>query len=133
MADRFNFRIWDRENKCFSTNILSTIEGVLKEVDFETGTITAVDQINYEIMQSTGLVDKNGKEIFEGDFLKDDETGDILNVQWREDGACFGVSINENWQDYDWRDFGELDMYDLESLEIIGNEYENPDCWRNRK
>ena len=35
----------------------------LKEVDFETGTITTVDQINYEIMQSTGLVDKNGKEI----------------------------------------------------------------------
>jgi uncharacterized phage protein (TIGR01671 family) len=86
-----------------------------------------------ELMQSTGMVDKNGKEIFEGDFLKDDKTGDILNVQWREDRACFGVSINENWQDYDWRDFGELDMYDLESLEIIGNEYENPELLRSKK
>ena len=132
-ADRFNFRVWDRENKCFSTGLLLTRKGVLKEVDFETGTITTVDQINYEIMQSTGLVDKNGKEIFEGDFLKDNETGDILNVQWREDGACFGVSINENWQDYDWRDFGELDMYDLENLEIIGNEYENPELLRSKK
>lgn len=120
--NRFNFRAYIK-----AINKLVDVEILHHEYiqDYKGNLYTT-----YELMQSTGLVDKNGKEIFEGDFLKDDETGDILNVQWREDGACFGVSINENWQDYDWRDFGELDMYDLESLEIIGNEYENPDCWR---
>ena len=141
-ANRFNFRFWDKKNNymfmqsCnnqdFEHIFIEDGEAILANaLKHESGYELAVaPKDRYVLMQSTGLVDKNGKEIFEGDFLKDDKTGDILNVQWREDGACFGVSINENWQDYDWRDFGELDMYDLKSLEIIGNEYENPDCWR---
>lgn len=124
-VSRFNFRAYVK-----AINKLVDVEILHPEYiqDYKGNLYTT-----YELMQSTGLVDKNGKEIFEGDFLKDDETGDILNVQWREDGACFGVSINENWQDYDWRDFGELDMYDLENLEIIGNEYENPELLRSKK
>lgn len=145
-ANRLNFRVWDKKNKCFLENFFIDPNGQVGVIyvtppyadkDYNICVKNVIDYCNpknIEVMQSTGMVDKNGKEIFEGDFLKDYETGDILNVQWREDGACFGATINENWQDYDWRDFSELDMYiDIKSLEIIGNEYENPDCWRIRK
>ena len=135
-ANRFNFRAYVKkynkiyrvcelhtDNEYLTVQICDNDNTVVFDKDKKINP-TLFSKNEIELMQSIGMVDMNGKEIFEGDFLKDDETGDILNVQWREDGACFGVSINENSQDYDWRDFGELDMYDLENLEIIGNIYE---------
>ena len=128
--NRFNFRVLDRENKCFSTGLLLTRKGVLKEVDFETGTITTVDQINYEIMQSTGMVDKNGKEIFEGDIIKSDFLG-IGIIKYSENLKRFTV-INPNYADEEdycsdmtWDDF--VEEFNKNQYEVVGNIYENPE------
>ncbi|MGZ0946334.1 YopX family protein [Streptococcus thermophilus] len=82
-----------------------------------------------ELMQSTGLTDKNGKEIFEGDVVTDGQTvGDIKHHQtygfymiddkgierWFSDGNCI-------------EDFEEDAETVSEILEIIGNIYENPE------
>lgn len=74
-----------------------------------------------ELMQYTGLKDKNGKEIYEGDIVKADKGG-ICVVRWEEQidrdrfwATAYGFSIY-------FEDGG--DAY--EPLEVIGNIYENP-------
>ena len=69
-----------------------------------------------ELMQYTGLKDKNGKEIYEGDILHDD-TGSKYEIVYVENLAQF-------LGDYGDCDFA-LSMYEQGDNEIIGNIYEN--------
>ena len=84
-----------------------------------------VSQGEYVLMQSVGLRDRNGKEIYEGDILKD-----FLNsrphcvVKWGAGpwlGAC-GCCNPES----DVAGFYVLGMT-FEDCEILGNIYENPE------
>lgn len=69
-----------------------------------------------EPMQFTGLKDKNGKEIYEGDLLKRPGFLSIFEVKWQEESAAF-LRQSMNWI-YQSIDSG---------LEIIGNIHENPE------
>ncbi len=79
-----------------------------------------------EIMQYTGLKDKNGKEIYEGDILKynfpyDGRLKHISPVKFVETEASFG--IKDRYEN-------EIPLYRIATnnyFEVIGNIYENPE------
>lgn len=78
----------------------------------------------FHLMQSTGLKDKNGVEIFEGDVLKNTRNGKIRRVHWNPSCASFHLSkhgIEESKVEY-WSLSNPQWSY-----EIIGNIYENPE------
>ena len=81
------------------------------------------------IGQYTGLKDKNGKEIYEGDILKTYvETGidsywKTCKVVWNKMGGAFILKARTN----DEKSWYSLSKIPAGELEIIGNIYENPE------
>jgi uncharacterized phage protein (TIGR01671 family) len=87
-------------------------------------------------MQFTGLMDKNGVEIFEGDIVNAKLTGlfdeNFLSTIEFENG-CFGIRSTEDGILVDGK--GKFKSFDgcdtTDRIEIIGNIYENPDLLKS--
>lgn len=85
--------------------------------------------------QYTGLKDKNGTKIFEGDVFED-EKDEIRGIVVFENGSFrikwFGLQTTLYEYGYDDGGFGEVecetfDMYNIDQMEVIGNIYDNPE------
>jgi len=102
-----------------------TVELVLEMV--------SVDHIlqspEFEVMQFTGLLDKSGKEIYEGDIVfnhAEEGRSNSNTIIWNNDGY---VIEQLSAQDDEIDGIGiylELYLYN-EDIEVIGNIYENPE------
>lgn len=81
------------------------------------------DNKRYVIEQCTGLEDKNGTEIYEGDVVRC--PGGIGKVYYDDDSACFNVSgFYDGGQDYPSLAFSENGNA---TMEVVGNIHENPE------
>ena len=83
-----------------------------------------IEVIHETVGQFTGLYDKNGNEIYEGDILRRDSYWDI-RISHNEETASFG------WSHVDWvvsqgRVSG-ITKDGMKEYEVIGNIYENPE------
>lgn len=94
------------------------------------------------IMQYTGLKDKNGKEIYEGDIMRvlDRDWSDVEKdtktfiVYYAEDAFILTTQVgikereseNPNQYNKDWIEAKLSRKYGRDRFEIIGNVYENP-------
>jgi hypothetical protein len=117
------FRAWDKVFKeMVQVNALVLDEQVVK-VTYKNGNVAKEDMKEYELMQSTGLKDKNGKEIFEGDIV--DYKGRKAVVKWHGSYASFIYRFVDelNERVSEWHPLF-LAYY---HFEIVGNIYENPE------
>nr|DAI48678.1 MAG TPA: YopX protein [Caudoviricetes sp.] len=117
------FRAWVKDRKAIFEVIL--IDYVSKKVTYiveRTGHLLNIrhDKFNdIELMQYTGLKDKNNKEIYDGDiiFLH----GSKYKVIFKTEGARFVLRNNEF----------ELEITFINNnnkrMEVLGNVYENPE------
>ena len=74
--------------------------------------------------QFTGLTDKNGKKIFEGDICRNTRTGEIVSVKWH--GTMAGFVWSKRKENGSIYDFGEL-FRSYDKYEVIGNIHDNPE------
>ena len=118
------FRAWDSVKKeMFKDTFAITESGqvVVVEQEFVTSTPDYVFVDHLIVMQSTGLHDKNGKEIFEGDIVKmaKDVYSDPTYYEIvRHRGGAYRLESNQHGCELWLRHT---------NCEVIGNIYENPE------
>lgn len=134
------FRAWNKKLKSmYSTDDIVFInfeeeEICVQTIYFEQGLPDERDLDFYtfdeiEFMQSTGMVDKNDKEIFEGDVLKTYD-GELAKVGWNKYLGCWEAEFLSEIVDLS-------EVADVKSnrsdCEILGNIYENPELMEEVK
>lgn len=138
MSREFKFRTWDTINKTmvwpeeieFYSDNTFRING---------GWVCPGSEEDYIVMQFTGLKDKNGREIWEGDILKEDDCDSLYELKFglgKMDGGVYkymGFYLDEiNYKGpFDGQGDNEYWIGRVkECFEVIGNVYENPDLLR---
>lgn len=111
------FRVWDNVDYMSKPFTLRDIQG--NKTQFAS---------NVVVMQFTGLKDKNGKEIYEGDIIVDTLTGMESQVKF---GRCKKFAFNGWYVENEGMDYtsainGDYDTNRNSQIEIIGNVFEHP-------
>lgn len=120
------FRIWVKEKKAIFEVIL--IDYVTKKVTYILERIGHLLNIRHdkfndiEFMQYTGLKDKNGKEIYEGDIVK--FLNGIFEVIWCNEKASFILKNKE------YKEFLNFIYENNNGMEIVGNIYQNLELYK---
>lgn len=124
------YRAWNKNTKeMYETDDIVSIDVEKKQIYVKTLFFNQLNHYVFDavvLMQSTGLRDKNGKEIFEGDILKVTNLSSWLEVVSFNNNKAMFVSKEIK------REIEESPLYDLFNtdifeVEIIGNIYENPE------
>ncbi len=120
MKREIKFRAWDENNKYIVPDFDNWLDfkgqyWTIPDRTYDTPNIEIVKMQGIILMQYTGLTDKFGKEIYEGDIVNID--GLNVKVEWYN-GAWTVEYFTSPQRSY-------LSVFDETDVEIIGNIYEN--------
>ena len=123
------FRAWDKElQTMLDVSLIDFKKSALVGEHWKFGETNFMSFDEIELMQSTGLFDRNGKEIFEGDIITNGQ-----NVMCMKRHNTLGFYVEEKGEVDFIADCAVLEEFEedakeiADSLEIIGNIYENPE------
>ena len=136
------FKAWDKEKKKMIYNVHTACDVSPELTNGESwfGAFleneTLSENYKYVVMQYTGLKDKNGKAIFEGDILKTQWQHDgvtnydyeiIGKIIWWRGFVCWAIESKDRIRPICSLEREQLADAEDGGIEIIGNIYENPE------
>lgn len=145
------FRAWVPQLESYGEvlNIHFSEEGIPEIIEvFINGSNHHLNAFEFVLEQYTGLKDKNGKEIYEGDIVNiaavvntdDSDMTCIMDtnsvVCWDKGHVRWDVNDRPESEDWDYRRrryFVFVDSDDRENVEVIGNIHENPELLGEEK
>jgi len=123
------FRAWWRDAKLMS-DVTALGNGwvkfdvaVISDIPGHTYEVQVLDEGEYDLMQFTGLLDRNGVEIYEGDIVScfDTAGGKVYDHEVK-----IPQFFQEIWCETEW-DERKKERTNRTKVEVIGNICENPD------
>lgn len=128
-------KVWDKVEKIMypfecitSINLYENFVELGEETHGEYTELLWDKQLDFsdcELIESTGLKDKNGKEIYKGDIISTTYPDCTAVVVWEEDTVRYIGYTIENERKIIYVD--RVDKHDKPAVEVIGNIYENPE------
>lgn len=123
MKRQIKFRFWDIQNSKWEKDFGIYGDGIIGDFSECFHNTAGENGQHYVAQQYTGLKDKNGVDIYEGDVLKIRNLTQLGCVAFQY--GCFGIVLEDliNGEEF----IPITNEYYLHDLEIVGNVMENPE------